>query len=124
MNFLPVEDVTELNRRFTSQRATLPDMFLVTPYDLHPVARSDAVDALNRRFKHASLWTKGSVSLQILYRSKQLAEAALDFLNKNLLSNDMDIMVTFRKYVVCVKMLKTCAVFVMNPAPSLVSTCM
>ncbi|XP_063886940.1 nucleolar protein 6-like [Scylla paramamosain] len=91
-----VEDVTELSRRFTSQRATLPDLFLVTPYDLHPVARSDIVGALDRRYKHASLWTKGSASLQILYRSKQLAEAALNFLNKNLLSSHMDIKTVFR----------------------------
>ncbi|XP_045117348.1 nucleolar protein 6-like [Portunus trituberculatus] len=91
-----VEDMAELSRRFTSQRATLPNMFLVNPYDLHPVARSDAVDALDRRYKHASLWTKRSPSLQILYRSKQLAEAALIFFNKNLLSNDMDITTIFR----------------------------
>lgn len=91
-----VEDVAELNRRFTSQRATLPHMFLVTPYDLQPVTRSDAAASLDQRYRHASLWTKGTVSAQILYRSKQLAAAALTFLNKNLLNNSMDIKTIFR----------------------------
>lgn len=85
--------MAELNRRFTSQRATLPHMFLVTPYDLRPAPKTDAAGSLDQRYKQASLWTKGSVSLQILYRCKQLAAAAFAYLNSNLLSVDMDIKV-------------------------------
>ncbi|XP_050699179.1 nucleolar protein 6-like isoform X2 [Eriocheir sinensis] len=91
-----VGDVAELNRRFTSQRATLPHMFLVTPYDLRPAPKTDAAGSLDQRYKQASLWTKGSVSLQILYRCKQLAAAAFAYLNSNLLSVDMDIKTIFR----------------------------
>lgn len=91
--FFIVEDVAELNRRFTSQRATLPHMYLVTPYDLRPAPRTDAGASLDQRYKQASLWTKGSVSLQILYRSKQLAAAAIAYLNNNILSNCMDVKV-------------------------------
>lgn len=93
LTFLVVEDVAELNRRFTSQRATLPYMFLVTPYDLRPAPKIDAVESVDQRYKQASLWTKGSVSPQILYRSKQLAAAALAYLNTNLLSSNVDVKV-------------------------------
>lgn len=91
--FLVVGDVAELNRRFTSQRATLPHMFLVTPYDLRPTPKTDDAGALDHRYKQASHWTKGSVSLPILYRSKQLAAAANTYLNSNLLSKNMDLKV-------------------------------
>ena len=88
--------MAELNRRFTSQRTALPHMFLATPYDLRPIPKSDNAASLDQRYKNASLWTKGSITLQILYRSKQLAAAALTFLNSNLLNDNMDIKVTTR----------------------------
>lgn len=68
-------------------------MFLVTPYDLRPAPRTDAAASLDQRYKQASLWTKGSVSSQILYRSKQLATVAFTYLNSNLQSNDVDVKV-------------------------------
>ncbi|XP_071514441.1 nucleolar protein 6 isoform X1 [Panulirus ornatus] len=91
-----VADVAELNRRFTSRRPSLPHMFLTTPYELRSVSGVDSDADLDYRYKLASLWTKSSPSVQILYRCKQLAEASLCCLNVNLMKSDADIKTIFR----------------------------
>lgn len=95
-----MEDVAELNRRFTSQRSSLPHMFLTTPYELRSVSSADSAADLDYRYKLASMWTKSSPSLQILFRCKQLAEAAFNYLNVNLMKIDMDIKVVIG-YFLC-----------------------
>lgn len=95
INDLPssVEDMVELNQRFTSQRSTLPSMFVVTPYDLRTISNTEDPADKDKRYKLASHWTCTTPSLQILYRSKQLASAALGFLSANLTQKTVDIKV-------------------------------
>ncbi|XP_068242070.1 nucleolar protein 6 isoform X1 [Palaemon carinicauda] len=88
-----VEDVTELNRRFTSERSSLPPMFIATPYELR--GSSSSVDD-TYRYRLASMWTMESPSLPIIYRCKQLASAALDYMTKAMLKNTFDIKLIFR----------------------------
>ncbi|KAG7161793.1 nucleolar protein 6-like [Homarus americanus] len=91
-----VEDIAELNRRFISQRSSLPHMFLATPYELRAVSNTESSADLDRRYKLASTWTKNSPSVQITYRCKQLAEAALGHLNTTLLCNNVNTKMIFR----------------------------
>lgn len=91
-----VEDITELNRRFTSQRLSLPHMFIVSPYELRSISGTGMNTDQDHRYKLASMWTKSSPSLPIIYRCKQLAEAALNCINVSLLKADMDIKVITR----------------------------
>lgn len=85
--------MVELNQRFTSQRSTLPSMFVVTPYDLRTVSNTEDPADKDKRYKLASHWTRTGPSLQILYRSKQLASVALNFLGANLTQKTVDIKV-------------------------------
>ncbi|KAK3881250.1 hypothetical protein Pcinc_014302 [Petrolisthes cinctipes] len=91
-----VEDLVELNQRFTSQRSTLPSMFVVTPYDLRNIKSTEDPADKDKRYKLASHWTRTAPLPQILYRSKQLAGAALDFFSFNLLKKTVDIKTVFR----------------------------
>nr|XP_045581475.1 nucleolar protein 6-like [Procambarus clarkii] len=90
-----VDDVAELNRRFLSQRSTLPHMFIVSPYELRSVSSTETSADLDHRYKLASMWTKTFPSVQILYRSKQLAEAALGYLDNNLLKGFLNFKMIF-----------------------------
>ncbi|XP_066977982.1 nucleolar protein 6 [Macrobrachium rosenbergii] len=88
-----VEDITELSRRFTSERSSLPSMFIATPYELRGLSSSE--DA-SYRYRLASMWTMESPSIPIIYRCKQLASAAHEYVVNNMLKNSFDIKLIFR----------------------------
>ncbi|XP_063610087.1 nucleolar protein 6-like [Penaeus indicus] len=91
-----VEDQAELSRRFTSQRESLPSMFIATPHELRPVADPDNPEDVNHRYKLASVWTKSEPTLLIVYRMKQLAGVALSLISESVFSSQMDFTSLFR----------------------------
>ncbi|XP_042871815.1 nucleolar protein 6-like [Penaeus japonicus] len=95
-----VEDQAELSRRFTSQRESLPHMFIATPHELRSVADPDNPEDVNQRYKLASVWTKSEPTLPIIYRIRQLAGAALSFISESALIPQMDFMTLFRPSLV------------------------
>ncbi|KAK7073657.1 hypothetical protein SK128_015685 [Halocaridina rubra] len=88
-----VEDVTEIHRRFTSERSSLPEMFIATAYELRGLS---TLPDMEYRYKLTSFWTEESPSLQILYRCKQLASASLNFCTRTMLKPNADIKTIFR----------------------------
>lgn len=78
---LTKEDITEVQTKFISVRATLPAMFVATPYD-----------------KFKSFWSKSNPTKQILHRLIVLARQALTVFENQLMlpRNDFDYKSIFR----------------------------
>lgn len=91
-----VEDQAELSHRFTSQRESLPSMFISTPHELRTVADPDNPEDVNHRYKLASVWTKNEPTLLIIYRMKQLAGVALSLISESVFDSQMDFTSLFR----------------------------
>ncbi|ROT73818.1 putative nucleolar protein 6 [Penaeus vannamei] len=91
-----VEDQAELSHRFTSQRESLPSMFISTPHELRTVADPDNPEDVNHRYKLASVWTKSEPTLLIIYRMKQLAGVALSLISESVFDSQMDFTSLFR----------------------------
>ncbi|XP_076032769.1 nucleolar protein 6 Mat89Ba [Oratosquilla oratoria] len=91
-----IKDLAEIQRRFSSQRSVLPAMFIATPFDMRGPSEVVDQEDKDKRYKLLSSWTKANPSLQIIYRLKQLAAAALKFIDINLLSGKVDMKTIFK----------------------------
>lgn len=59
------EEITEIESNFTSNRATLPAMYFLTPYE----------------GKKPSVWSRAAPTFQVLARIQMLAAESLRFVN-------------------------------------------